>query len=716
LALHVVHGGSRHRAQADRLAAVLQDIVVDGTVYLGYPVFTSVDRDQRIEVDALLISKAHGLVAFRLSDDEPSGAPDWEEVVDDQDQMYTALLGYLSRHDALRRGRNLAFTPHTATLFANEPAGGPDPTPETFFGAVDKVGDWIETLPALQNSVETNLQAALERITNIKPLKKRASVADSSSKGGKLKEIERQIANLDRWQRSAAIETPDGPQRIRGLAGSGKTVVLALKAAYWHTQFPEWRIAFTFQSRALYQQIDDLVTRFTFEHTNDRPDPDRLSIAHTWGGRDRVGLYMQMAEAAKVPARDFNYGQATYGRTEAFAGVCRELLEVVTENPPEPIYDAVLIDEAQDLPPEFFRLVYAFTAQPKRIVWGYDELQKLSEASMPTTLELFGRGADGENLISLESAPGTPERDVVLPRCYRNTPWALATAHAIGLGIYREEGDGLLQHPDEPALWTDIGYEVHRGALAPGEQVTLRRRRDSYPEYFEALIDPADAVAVRRFDGQSEQDTWVAREIARNLSADELEHEDILIVLPDAYTAKTRAPRLIAALARHEIPGHLVGVNSSADEIFRRGSIAIAHIHRAKGNEAPMVYAVDAHHAGERVNRVTRRNTLFTAITRSRAWVRVTGVGGVMRAIEAEISRVVEHQYELSFAVPTPEQIADLRHLHRDRGRAHEQNVQQVNKTLEDLTDQLRRGEVELPDLDPATRERLIELLRGNGQ
>jgi superfamily I DNA and RNA helicase len=70
-----------------------------------------------------------------------------------------------------------------------------------------------------------------------------------------LKDIERNIANLDQWQKAAAIESPEGLQCIRGLAGSGKTIVLALKAAYRHSQKPEWRIAVAFHSRALYQQM-----------------------------------------------------------------------------------------------------------------------------------------------------------------------------------------------------------------------------------------------------------------------------------------------------------------------------------------------------------------------------------------------------------------------------------------------------------------------------
>jgi superfamily I DNA and RNA helicase len=70
----------------------------------------------------------------------------------------------------------------------------------------------------------------------------------------------------------------------------------------------------------------------------------------------------------------------------------------------------------------------------------------------------------------------------------------------------------------------------------------------------------------------------VAPQIANNLSTDELEADDMLIVLPTACRSRARGPKLIGALARHGILGHLVGVNSSVDEVFRQGSVAIAHM------------------------------------------------------------------------------------------------------------------------------------------
>jgi transposase-like protein len=61
----------------------------------------------------------------------------------------------------------------------------------------------------------------------IEPAKKGAAVTNPSSRGAELKETENGTASLDQWQKAAAIESPEGPQRIRGLAGSGKTVVLS---------------------------------------------------------------------------------------------------------------------------------------------------------------------------------------------------------------------------------------------------------------------------------------------------------------------------------------------------------------------------------------------------------------------------------------------------------------------------------------------------------
>jgi superfamily I DNA and RNA helicase len=703
-----VYGESRNRPAAQALAEALKSAVDSGTVYLGYPVLAT--ADERVDVDALLVSQAHGLVAFLIAETIPSNQVEREAAIAEQDRLFGVLESYLSRHEGLRERRKLAVQPNTATLFASPPPRElSDEAEDGFYGQLDDLPGWLAGLHPISADLETRVSAALQRVTTIKPAKKRAAVSKPSSRGGILKEIEKGIANLDRWQKQAAIESPEGPQRIRGLAGSGKTVVLALKAAYWHTTHPEWTIALTFHSRALYQQIDDLVTRFTFEHANEPPDPESLRIVHSWGSSARAGVYSMIATALGETPRDWSYARGKYGMDDAFQGICRELLTTAQTKTVTPIFDAVLIDEAQDLPPEFFQLVYLFTRDPKRIVWGYDELQRLSDEAMPSTVELFGTGPQGEQLVSLESGLGGARRDIVLQVCYRNTPWALATAHALGIGVNRP--GGLLQHPDEPKLWSDIGYDVVSGELVEGEPVQLRRSATSYPSYFKTLLKPDDAVMVQTFDDEASQDAWVADQIAKNINEDELEHDDILIVLPDTYRAKSRAPRLMRELTRRGIPSHLAGVNTSTDTIFRPESVALAHIFRAKGNEAPMVYAIDSQYAASEFNAVTRRNKLFTAITRSRSWVRITGYGDKMEeVIAAEAAAVRDNDYKLSFTIPNGAALAKLRHIHRDRPDGEEATVKKATAGVSTFLEAVERGEMDLHDLPPDIRTRLTRL------
>ena len=422
-----------------------------------------------------------------------------------------------------------------------------------------------------------------------------------------------------------------------------------MKAAYLHAQHPEWTIVVTFQSRALHQQFKDLILRFSFEYLGDEPDWKKLRVLHSWGGTGREGVYSELARHAGVVARDFLYGRSRFGRDGAFAGVCSELLSATAHDEARPIFDAVLIDEAQDLPPAFFQLIRRFTCEPKRIVWAYDDLQKLDESVMPSLGELFGVDENGEPLLHLSNTEGA-RQDIVLRICYRNPPWTLTVAHALGLGIYRE--GGLVQHFDDPTLWTEIGYRLLSGRLAPGERVTLERAPDSYPSYFTELLSADDVVIHKAFDDPVEQAAWVASSIERNVKADELDLDDILVVLPNALTARQEARPVMTALGRLGISAHLAGVTTSVDEIFDPESIALAHIHRSKGNEAAMVYVINAEQCLSGPELVALRNTIFTAITRSKAWVRICGIGQRMAALQAEVDRVISANYALRFENP----------------------------------------------------------------
>lgn len=68
---------------------------------------------------------------------------------------------------------------------------------------------------------------------------------------------------------------------------------------------------------------------------------------------------------------------------------------------------------------------------------------------------------------------------------------------------------------------------------------------------------------------------------------------------------------------------HTAGA-ASPEDFFRERSIVYSSVRRAKGNESYMVYIVNAQKCVNSLQRRTDRNALFTAITRSKGWVRVT--------------------------------------------------------------------------------------------
>lgn len=115
-----------------------------------------------------------------------------------------------------------------------------------------------------QELPQNEWEAAVALITGSETIQQRPRrpTKKTDSKAAYLRQVEEQMKAFDLEQHRVTIQTPNGPQRIRGLAGTGKTIVLAQKAAYRHINYPEWDICYTFFSRSLYDQIRNYITKF----------------------------------------------------------------------------------------------------------------------------------------------------------------------------------------------------------------------------------------------------------------------------------------------------------------------------------------------------------------------------------------------------------------------------------------------------------------------
>jgi len=104
---------------------------------------------------------------------------------------------------------------------------------------------------------------------------------------------------------------------------------------------------------------------------------------------------------------------------------------------------------------------------------------------------------------------------------------------------------------------------------------------------------------------------------------------------------------------------------------------------------------------------------LFTAITRSKAWVRVIGYGQGMANLIREFERLKQRNFRLDFTYPTDEVLKKLRIVHRDLSPHEKQRLEQRQTGARELVNALERGEITPDDLDAEIKQKLIKLLGG---
>ena len=709
MSIDIIRGTSRSKVATEQLDKILTAAEeLDGQLFIGYPVIGTPAGPHL--VDALLISERFGVIVFDLIE-----GLDTTGYQNRQDDSVNKVESRLKQHSELMNRRilripinSISFAPAVNQLPSSD-AEYPIANEHSIINAI-KSCTWKDR----GELVYEKTLSVVESISTIRHNRVRRNLLHEDSLGAKLKKLEDSIATLDRTQGKAVIETVDGIQRIRGLAGSGKTIVLALKAAYFHAQNPDWRIAVTFYSRSLKDHFRRLITAFCLEATNQEPDWDNLRVLHSWGARggsEDDGIYREYCRENGVPFMNFNSARERFGSVRAFAGACQDAVTQAQQS--NPIYDAILIDEAQDVSPEFLRLCHASLRHPKRLVYAYDELQSLSGESLPPPDEIF---ADVES-TGWGPTPGAergPRRDIILEKCYRNSRPVLVTAHALGFGIYRkpptENETGLIQMFDNAQLWTDVGYRVKNGVLADGTPVSLHRTEDTSPAFLEDHSDISELIEFHGFDDKQDQAAWLAAAIKRNIENDELRHDDIMVINPDPRTTRTEVGLARRFLLEAGIDTHIAGFDTDPDTFFRldRSSITFTGIYRAKGNEAGMVYIINAQECQASArNLSTLRNRLFTAITRSKSWVRVLGVGPEMDRLIEEYDQLREAGFALDFVYPDAETRKTLRIVHRDVSLADQDRIEARQRGLFDLVEDLQGGVVHLQDMDPAVLEQL---------
>jgi superfamily I DNA and RNA helicase len=632
--------------------------LTDAVLYYDFPAYADYESSL-IRPDILLFSPRHGFLAIRSADESlfrrsKEGVSELDAALGDfTSNLYSRLI----RSRELRVSRTQTVVdiyPIIFTMTRADAAALPQDGIESHVcGSLEAIGDFLksklrEPFPADTVAEIRSVVEGAKALT--RPQKRTVDDPQRQPLAAALDTLEREITNFDQKQRHIALVDVGGPARIRGLAGSGKTVILAMKAAHLHLNDPEAHILFTFYTKSLRATIKNLITRFYRHYSESDPDWKRVHIRHDWGGSVAPGVYsdaskranmtpLALAEATRLAKR----GQTPFG------AACEQLLQ---SGAVKPYYDHVLIDEGQDFPDTFYKLCFRLAKgerDKKSIVWAYDELQDILKVKIRQPDELFGRGSDGQPLVDLDRSsahiPPGATNDAVLSKAYRNQRDVLVSAHAMGFGIYGT----IVQMLESKEHWEDVGYEVLTGPLQTGQKVRITRPSRNSPIDVQSvqgfpLLDWFNAV------GMDAEIAWVVQSVQSFIGGG-LAPEEILIISLDDRHAKRYLAKISEGLAFQGIASNNVIADPYNEPPFTiAGKVTLSTVYRAKGNEAAVVFAVGV----DAVETQTRdgRNKLFTAFTRSKAWLRVTGIGSGAGKTLNELKTAFEKAPELQFVMP----------------------------------------------------------------
>ena len=512
--------------------------------------------------------------------------------------------------------------------------------------SVEETMDFIEeTKESISEDLYGKILSGLQEAYGLNIHREREDIREGT-KAYAINKMASLIEKYDNKQMEAILSDTVGIQRIRGMAGSGKTIILARKAVELHTAHPDWDIVVTYSTRSLKEQLVSLIGRF-YSAKNDgaKYNEEKLKVMQSWGSISSKGVYYEICLRHGRSPMNLAEARAKYGRNENyFSRMCEDLLKEVKEF--HKMYDCILIDEAQDFDKNYLQLCLKILDDNQRLVYAYDELQKLNEEAMPNPEEIFGKEI---------------QNDTPLTVCYRNQGNAIVTAHAIGMGLYRKEG--LLQLPGSLSVWEAIGY-VSDTPIVEGQEVTLYRTRETSPELLE--VDSNDIIQFCGYDNADEMYKSLLDMLKIDLEVDQLLPKDIMIIDMDTFEYTRNRTKL--SILQLELDSeviysdcdynekkkvynfniHTAGA-ANPEDFFRDDSIVYSSVRRTKGNETFMVYIVNAQKCVNSLQRRSDRNGLFTAITRSKGWVRVLGYGEDMKILNEEFEAIKNHQFKLHF-------------------------------------------------------------------
>lgn len=448
------------------------------------------------------------------------------------------------------------------------------------------------------------INAAREIIQTLEPDKLGAQIEALETAHKTLSAEQQYLSRLDTWGH---------PYLVRGVAGSGKSIVLANQVArtlYRHQKQHDQLTLFSEDRHPLPK-----IGVICFNRTLVPLLYERIQIAYrALTGRDLpteniiINDLNQLLHSfqQQLGENHFRYLRAGSPRqAEGRAKHHRTQIEKLRLSHPELLekilFDGVFVDEGQDSHPEEFMLINALIRPDKRsgertLMIFYDDAQNVYGQPPPTW-----------HSVGMNLAGG---RATLMQQCYRNSREILELGLNVLLGTHAHQQTRIATR-----RFADI-YTLQEKGLV---EETLHGWRVHFAE---ATQRPP---VVRDFASRAEQLDWIADAVVALIESESVAPEHILILAAKSTPFRHLSQR-ITQLARQKIPLRMVGglYHEHLDSLLTTpGHLTLATIYAAKGYDAPIVFVVDA---DQIEYSVVGRALFYVGVTRAKRYLVVSGV------------------------------------------------------------------------------------------
>jgi hypothetical protein len=427
---------------------------------------------------------------------------------------------------------------------------------------------------------------------------------DTSLIGVQVQEMELAMREATHQQKQLCKADLRGNHRLfRGVAGSGKSIMLALSVAHTMTQYREEGTGLFEQQASkrrvlvvcfnktlvhyLRQRIDLCFGRLAW----DRPDDESLMVTH-------FESLVRQVEARAPSLRtglDFKKKQERAQRmVEGWESLDDKTRHTLT-------YDAVYVDEAQDLLPEEFALLLKLAVKDEEtggqtLVLFYDNAQNVYSSPTPVWSKL------GVNIVG---------RTEFLDTCLRNTKETLLFAFNVLVGSFAPEGQ-----------------RVATRKFADVESLRQRKLIEERDGQFDIYFAPRSGPLpfVRAYDDRDSEINGVVEAIRRLVEHHRVLPQDILILFNSHKGLGDDFGQKLERLAKGRWRVRFVDTAHEANKNFpliEDGVMTASTIKSAKGYDAAIVLLVGMDQLGTDPE---DRAIFYVGATRAKLHLVVTGI------------------------------------------------------------------------------------------